>query len=793
MGTFSDAKRDAKDFAVLVNEDTDVDTRYGGVKPSYIKKLNQLAAGFNLTPAFDFADGFIIQTRNQAGKDASGNYWIYNGTLPFEVTAGTVPSEPDYKQVTFSEAQNVTLSTGQSVQVFADSFSLKVFQSPTDGDLTEIQTRTVNAGEVYEVRKTSDDSLATIYSDDAGTIEITQDGASNVSDGVGVVEFYVSDGDYYIQSGVSDAFFSTLVTSSASSESIDLVSDKLAISTELPLLGSFGRLRKPNIKPIFDGIKAKCMQDEYYDSPVNIGYPKKSFVFSPARKLSGASFLTRALILTPASASDTFNFSLTFESNDSTPRIVELVGANGEDGTYALLSTLSPSGDIYSTSGTATGDYQFIGFRVTHNSAATGTTTAVTGLSMLVNSVSVVDFDDVCNGIIRSAGCATYDYLTSKLQRFGSVSINHYGIRTGNTSFALWASPSATKLTGDTSAFSNELVGTKDNPATINECIEIAEGLNYMGMDKPIICLGSGVYDGVENSRANAIVRADQLANGGQDLIIVSPFGQSQINSNGVTSGIFNFDNTPPASGRFDFYLMGIDWVDFPLPLRFYGYGCYAYQVTTNSGSAETGSGVKITYSDSYWQECTFTGSSTDGIANNISGHIALIDCVSHSHLDDGFSPHDKCTYEVWDGEYYNNGKGNITPAFGAQGYCVRVSSHDANGTGPNINGNNYGGFVCLSGGEDSGNTLRPTIMELYDCESDNDIFSVNSAGAKSHVFISGTTMNNASISALSQQDWNNKGYGQIYELRGNKFNGNNVDREINDEKRYIFSQIQID
>ena len=108
MGTFSDAKRDAKDFAVLVNEDTDVDTRYGGVKPSYIKKLNQLAAGFNLTPAFDFVDGFIIQTRNQAGKDASGNYWIYNGSLPFEVTAGAVPSEPDYKQVTFSDHDNLS-------------------------------------------------------------------------------------------------------------------------------------------------------------------------------------------------------------------------------------------------------------------------------------------------------------------------------------------------------------------------------------------------------------------------------------------------------------------------------------------------------------------------------------------------------------------------------------------------------------------------------------------------------------------------------------------------------------
>ena len=83
----------------------------------------------------------------------------------------------------------------------ADAFALKIFQSPTAGGLTEIQTRTVDAGEVYEVRKTSDNSLATIYSDAAGTIEIVQDGIDNKSGSDGVVEFFVSDGDYYVEVG----------------------------------------------------------------------------------------------------------------------------------------------------------------------------------------------------------------------------------------------------------------------------------------------------------------------------------------------------------------------------------------------------------------------------------------------------------------------------------------------------------------------------------------------------------------------------------------------------------------
>lgn len=48
--------------------------------------------------AGDFADGFEFTAYNQVGRDADGEFWSYNGSLPFTVTAGTVPSEPDYTQ-----------------------------------------------------------------------------------------------------------------------------------------------------------------------------------------------------------------------------------------------------------------------------------------------------------------------------------------------------------------------------------------------------------------------------------------------------------------------------------------------------------------------------------------------------------------------------------------------------------------------------------------------------------------------------------------------------------------------
>lgn len=162
----------------------------------------QKSRGFRVVGTF--ADGFTYELFNDVGIDADGNSWIYVGAgAPNKVVAaGTVPSVgAGYEQVTFNSASGVINSNGDSVQDFIDSFALKIFQSPTDGGLTEIQTRTVDANEVYEVRKTSDNSLATIYSKAAGTTEIVQNGTDNKSGSDGVVTFYIPDGSYYVVSG----------------------------------------------------------------------------------------------------------------------------------------------------------------------------------------------------------------------------------------------------------------------------------------------------------------------------------------------------------------------------------------------------------------------------------------------------------------------------------------------------------------------------------------------------------------------------------------------------------------
>lgn len=62
-----------------------------------INEGEQAAASTGWFVVGEFSDGFEFTARNQVGRDADGELWSYNGDeLPFTVTAGTVPSDPEY-------------------------------------------------------------------------------------------------------------------------------------------------------------------------------------------------------------------------------------------------------------------------------------------------------------------------------------------------------------------------------------------------------------------------------------------------------------------------------------------------------------------------------------------------------------------------------------------------------------------------------------------------------------------------------------------------------------------------
>ncbi len=170
---------------------------------------------YALDPVTDPSARFVeIINENQILNDITGNikHWqentfpefitaAKNGGVAWEYKKGDVVSYDGVNYESLEDA-NTELPTSSRWIPYLPSeiaryLEIKIFKSPTDA-LTEINTRTLLGGEVYEVRKVSDDSLATIYSDKNGTTEIVQNGTSNASGSDGVVDFFIADGEYYV-------------------------------------------------------------------------------------------------------------------------------------------------------------------------------------------------------------------------------------------------------------------------------------------------------------------------------------------------------------------------------------------------------------------------------------------------------------------------------------------------------------------------------------------------------------------------------------------------------------------
>tara|TARA_R100000541_G_scaffold52690_1_gene60473 strand:- start:681 stop:3254 length:2574 start_codon:yes stop_codon:yes gene_type:complete len=186
---------------------------------------NQILSNTQPYSAGNFTDGFTFTELNQygnatvndGGADYATTFWYIGGTLPHIVAPLTDPRNFPllYQQRDFNSAEFVATKTTENTQDFIDSFALKIFQSPTDG-LTEINTRTLLGGEVYEVRKVSDGNYADIYTDKEGSNPIAQDGFSNVSGSDGVVVFYIDDGRYSLTAGLESEILSVSFTKQSS-------------------------------------------------------------------------------------------------------------------------------------------------------------------------------------------------------------------------------------------------------------------------------------------------------------------------------------------------------------------------------------------------------------------------------------------------------------------------------------------------------------------------------------------------------------------------------------------------
>lgn len=153
----------------------------------------------NLAAQEDLLFGEGLQSQKRAG----GNYVvskiraIYPVNSLEELNSLDPDKFPKARLYTDNGVEDYIYTNGQYIRVTDSSLKLKIFQSPTN-NLTKVSTFAGGVGVVYEVRKTSDNSLATIYSDKGGVNPITQNGTSNISDANTEVVFYIADGDYTV-------------------------------------------------------------------------------------------------------------------------------------------------------------------------------------------------------------------------------------------------------------------------------------------------------------------------------------------------------------------------------------------------------------------------------------------------------------------------------------------------------------------------------------------------------------------------------------------------------------------
>lgn len=118
--SFDVLQRNVQDTDKFVNQETGTFTNRVGkvIKPIPVIESEANAAVISLgwTPSGEFATGFTYTKLNDVGRDSLGSWWRYNGSdLPKVITAGTVPSSPNFSVISFETADNVQWKVGKSV------------------------------------------------------------------------------------------------------------------------------------------------------------------------------------------------------------------------------------------------------------------------------------------------------------------------------------------------------------------------------------------------------------------------------------------------------------------------------------------------------------------------------------------------------------------------------------------------------------------------------------------------------------------------------------------------------
>lgn len=536
---------------------------------------------------------------------------------------------------------------------------------------------------------------------------------------------------------------------------------------------------KPNIQPLFDEKIRSCLNVPFRNiHPLEVG--GTDVVMKNVKTYRGDKYNAFPIIYFEHAneAGKTYNYEVDVTLHDGLTHddVTVQFLAYDEFGTWMEDVNFDLNGDSYTTSRISSGVRQYFGFRIYYK--AEQGYLSVNRIKIHDGEKDLIDFNEMKSNIsqscLYSSGNASGPLI---VQQFGDVKAGHNGVFSGISPRVLWVSPE-----GD--AFSNDALESFTKGGEVGTSIEHTlnpqsallwqRTLKANGFEPPLVVLRSGQYL-MEGGAVSPLWFGHASSDGSMVVCLdgVAEFKGINSSLSGIYAATSELEDSWPSV-----YVANVTFdEDVSRPIignrvNFYGLNIKALY----------GSGDVFDMDDCNFtlQRCHAEGAENDGFNHHGFGHGILVDCISQNNLDDGFSPHDDCTYEVWGGKYLNNGKGNIIPAFGAQGFCVGVNSAGSTGLSDRVQPGNDGGFVSLC--RDS--TARPTVMYCIDCESDGDTIGYNSAGANSFLYVVNSASLNATLSGTANSAWETSSPGYL-NLVGHKYSGNATSDSIGDPDKF--------
>lgn len=123
------------------------------------------------------------------------------------------------------------------------------------------------------------------------------------------------------------------------------------------------------------------------------------------------------------------------------------------------------------------------------------------------------------------------------------------------------------------------------------------------------------------------------------------------------------------------------------------------------------GGGFRTLNANTNFINCEAFGMCSDGFGLSSGGHTTFYDCYAHDNGDDGVSHHNGCTGSVFGGEYSGNGKGGITPAYGAEVNIYNAICHH----------NRYGIYYTGNVDNKTDKVMNMSCCVMYD-NTDKDL-----------------------------------------------------------------------